>query len=76
MPDKKKNLLNYAASQLGRPALATRLKVSLDVLEAWMDGRADMANSKALALADLVNELTIPGSPRSKLARRAPIGER
>lgn len=61
MSDKKRNLLNYAASQLGRPALAARLKVSIDILEAWLDGRADMTNSKALALADLVHELTIPG---------------
>ena len=61
MPDKKRDLLKYAASQLGRPALAARLKVSLDVLDAWIDGTADMGNSKVLALADLVRELTIPG---------------
>ena len=65
MPNKKRDLLKYAAAQLGRPALAGCLKVSLDVLDAWMDGTADMTNSKALALADLVHELTLPGkSPK------------
>lgn len=65
MSDKKRDLLKYAATKLGRPALAARLKVSLDVLDAWMDGTADMTNSKALALADLVHELTVPGkSPK------------
>ena len=63
MPDKKKELLKYAAAQLGHPALAARLKVSLDVLDAWMDGSADMTNTKALALADLVHELTVPRKP-------------
>ena len=61
MSDKKRDLLKYAANQLGRPALAARLKVSVDVLDAWMDGTADMTNSKALVLADLVHELTVPG---------------
>ena len=61
MPNKKRDLLKYAADQLGRPALAARLKVTPAVLDAWMDGSADMTNSKALALADLVHELTMPG---------------
>ena len=60
MADKKKELLTYAAERLGRPALAARLKVSPDTLSAWLDGSADMTNSKALALADLIDELTLP----------------
>jgi hypothetical protein len=60
MPDKKRELLTYAAQQLGRAALAARLKVRLDTLDAWLKGTADMTNSKALALADLVSELTLP----------------
>ena len=65
MPNKKSDLLKYAAAQLGRPALAARLKVNPDILDAWIDGSADMTNSKALALADLVRELTVRGkSPK------------
>ena len=61
MPNKKRDLLKYAADQLGRPALAARLKVTPAVLDGWMDGSADMTNTKALALADLVHELTLLG---------------
>jgi hypothetical protein len=32
----------------------------VDTLNAWLDGSADMTNSKALALADLIDELTLP----------------
>ena len=60
MSDKKQELLKYAEHQLGRLELAARLKVSLPTLEAWLAGSADMTNSKALALADLVRELTLP----------------
>lgn len=60
MSNKRKELLEYAAQQLGRPALAARLKVNLETLNAWLDGSADMTNSKALALADVIHELTLP----------------
>jgi hypothetical protein len=66
MPNKKKELLSYAVDQLGKPALAARLKVSVDILNTWLEGNADMTNSKSLALADLVYELTLPGKcPKS-----------
>lgn len=58
MPHKKKELLKYAADQLGRSELAARLKVSQDTIDAWLEGSADMTNNKALALADLVHELS------------------
>jgi len=67
MPNKKKELLSYAADQLGRPALAARLKVSIEILNKWLDGDADITNSKSLALADLVYELTLPGKYRKSL---------
>ena len=54
----KKRLLEYAASRLGRKQLAARLKVSEKMVEQWLEGSADMTHNKALALADLVNELT------------------
>jgi DNA-binding transcriptional regulator YiaG len=53
----KKRLLEFAAQRLGRAELATRLKVTESTLANWMDGSADMTNSKALALADLVHHL-------------------
>jgi len=53
----KKRLLEFAAQRLGRAELAARLKVTEGTLANWMDGSADMTNSKALALADLVQQL-------------------
>jgi DNA-binding transcriptional regulator YiaG len=58
MADKKKELLKYAAQQLGRSELAARLKVSQSTLDAWLEGSADMTHNKALALADLIHELS------------------
>lgn len=57
MSDTKKHLLEYAAQQLGQKELAARLKVSQSTLDMWLLGSADMTNSKALALADLVHAL-------------------
>jgi plasmid maintenance system antidote protein VapI len=56
--DSKKRLLEYALGRLGRKQLAARLKVPEKMVEQWLDGSADMTHNKALALADLVNELT------------------
>ena len=53
----KKRLLEYAAKRLGRAALAARLKVPEKMVADWIDEGAEMTNSKALALADLVQEL-------------------
>jgi len=59
MPDdSKKRLLEYALGRLGRKQLAARLKVPEEVVARWLEGSADMTHNKALALADLVNELT------------------
>lgn len=55
--DSKKRLLEYAAGRLGRKELAARLKVPEKTVEEWLDGSPDMTHSKALALADLINEL-------------------
>jgi plasmid maintenance system antidote protein VapI len=44
--------------RLGQKELAARLKVPEKKVEDWLAGSADMTHSKALALADLVNELT------------------
>ena len=63
MPDKKKSLLQYAVEKFGRSELARRMKVSQETLDAWLYGGADMTNSKALALADLIDELTQPLKP-------------
>lgn len=57
MPETK-SLLEYAVRTLGRPELAARLKVSESTLDAWLSQGADMTNSKALALADLIYELS------------------
>jgi plasmid maintenance system antidote protein VapI len=56
--DSKKRLLEYAASRLGRKELAARLKVPEKTVEEWLVGSPDLTHSKALALADLINELT------------------
>jgi plasmid maintenance system antidote protein VapI len=56
--DAKKRLLEYAAGRLGLKELAARLKVPEKTVEEWLHGSPDMTNSKALALADLINDLT------------------
>jgi hypothetical protein len=56
--ESKKRLLEFALGRLGRKELAARLKVTENVVDGWLAGSADMTHSKALALADLVNELT------------------
>jgi hypothetical protein len=55
--DSKRRLLEYAAGRLGRKGLAARLKVPEKTVEEWLEGSPDMTHSKALALADLINEL-------------------
>jgi plasmid maintenance system antidote protein VapI len=56
--DSKTRLLQYALGRLGQKELAARLKVPEKMVEDWLAGSTDMTHSKALALADLVNELT------------------
>ena len=51
-------LLQYAAERLGRPEVATRLKVRESVIQDWIDGVSEMPNMKRLALADLVHGLS------------------
>ena len=53
----KKQLLEYAAKRLGRAELSARLKVPEKMIADWIDESAEMTSSKALALADLVQEL-------------------
>jgi hypothetical protein len=50
--------------RLGRREVAKRLRVKDDVLDAWLVAPEDMPNGKRLALADLVQEITIPGSKK------------
>lgn len=51
-------MLRKAADLLGRDALATGLKVPLDVLEAWMSGAGTMPARKLSALADLLDQMS------------------
>ena len=53
----KKRLLEYAAGKIGRAELAARLKVPERLVAEWLEGSADMTSRKALALADLVQQL-------------------
>ncbi|HET7366134.1 MAG TPA: hypothetical protein VFJ70_21370 [Burkholderiales bacterium] len=56
--ESKKRLLQYAMGRLGRKQLAERLRVPEKLVEEWLEGSADMTHNRALALADLVHQLT------------------
>jgi plasmid maintenance system antidote protein VapI len=60
--ESKKRLLQYALGRVGRKELAARLKVPEKMVEEWLQGSADMTHNKALALADLVHQLTRGGT--------------
>lgn len=54
----KQGLLRRAAELIGREELAVRLKVPIDVLEAWMNGQATMPDRKLLVLADVLAQFS------------------
>ena len=53
----KQRLLKFAADRIGRTELACQLKASEPIVEAWMNGKAEMPNQKLLILADLIDSL-------------------
>ncbi len=53
----RQRILRRAASKIGIPELARRLKVPAHLVEAWMTGHASMPQDKLLALADLIVKL-------------------
>lgn len=53
-------LLRRAAKLVGRDNLALALRVSQDLLQAWMDGQATVPARKLAALGDYLEELTLP----------------
>ena len=52
--NEKQRLLAEAAKLMGREKLAAGLKVDLEVLVAWTEGRSTMPDSKLRALGDLM----------------------
>ena len=61
----KQDLLRRAAKLVGADKLAQALKVPQHLLEAWMDGHATVPARKLVALADYMEEITLP--PKQKL---------
>lgn len=56
--DSKQALLCKAADLIGRDQLASGLKISSALLDAWMSGQASMPDRKLSALADLLEEIS------------------
>ena len=56
----KQDLLRRAAKLVGPDNLAQALKVPQHLLEAWMDGQATVPARKLVALADYLEEITLP----------------
>jgi hypothetical protein len=56
----KQDLLRRAARLVGADTLAQALKVPQPLLEAWMDGHATVPARKLVALADYMEEITLP----------------
>jgi len=61
----KQDLVRRAAKLVGADKLAQALKVPQHLLEAWMDGHATVPARKLVALADYMEEITLP--PKQKL---------
>jgi hypothetical protein len=57
---RKQDLLRRAAKLVGPDNLAQALKVPQHLLEAWMEGHATMPARKLMALADYMDEITLP----------------
>lgn len=65
MPEaRKQDLLRRAAKLVGADDLAQALKVPRHLLEAWMNGNATVPARKLVALADYMEEITLP--PKQK----------
>ena len=62
---RKQDLLKRAAKLVGADNLAQALKVPQHLLEAWMDGHATVPARKLVALAEYMEEITLP--PKQKL---------
>jgi hypothetical protein len=62
---RKQDLLRRAAKLVGADNLAQALKVPQHLLEAWMEGHATVPARKLVALADYMEEITLP--PKQKL---------
>ena len=56
----KQDLLRRAAKLVGPDNLAQALKVPQHLLEAWIDGHATVPARKLVALADYMEEITLP----------------
>ena len=56
----KQDLLRRAAKLVGAGNLAEALKVPQHLLEAWMEGSATVPARKLVALADYMEEITLP----------------
>jgi hypothetical protein len=55
-----RGILEYVLQTIGRPQLAKQLKVGEELVQEWLDGKAEMSPRHRLALADLVQTLTKP----------------
>ena len=62
---RKQDLLRRAAKLVGADNLAQALKVPPHLLEAWINGNATVPARKLVALADYMEEITLP--PKQKL---------
>ncbi len=54
----KRRILKHAEKLIGRKELASRLNVTEGLLEAWIEGAAEMPARKLLLLADVLEKFT------------------
>jgi transcriptional regulator with XRE-family HTH domain len=52
----KQRLLQQAAKLVGREELAARLRVPINLLEAWLQGSASMPDRKLVQLAEVLDQ--------------------
>jgi hypothetical protein len=55
-----RGILEYVLKTIGRAQLAKQLRVGEELVQEWLEGKADMSPRHQLALADLVQTLTMP----------------
>ena len=60
MVENTQELLRRAAKLVGRDNLAMALRVSQDLLQAWIDGQTPVPARKLAALGDYLEEITLP----------------
>jgi hypothetical protein len=58
--DTRQALLRKAAALIGREELARGLNIPATLLDAWMNGHANMPDRKLAVLADLLDQISNP----------------